>query len=125
MEVCQCSAVFPQDLTLPPVGATQVASQDVSMTSFLELAKKYRLKGQTTEELCRHNSAVAASIDKQQVRELGVALIFFFFSFFLLRSSIAYVTVFISSSTWAATFRLLQGYKCMLVILVFPFCVWL
>ena len=50
------------------VGTMPLASQDISMASFLELAKKYRLKGQTTEELCRHNSAVAASIDKQQVQ---------------------------------------------------------
>ena len=44
------------------------------------------------------------------------------FSFFFLRSSIggvAYVTVSNSSATWAATFRL-RGYKCMLVIFVFP-----
>ena len=43
------------------------------------------------------------------------------FSFFL-RSSIggvAYVTVFNSSATWAATFHL-RGYKCMLAIFVFP-----
>ena len=45
------------------------------------------------------------------------------FFFFFLRSSIrrgiAYVTVFNSSATWAATFRH-RGYKCMLVIFVFP-----
>ena len=43
------------------------------------------------------------------------------FSFFL-RSfigGVAYVTVFNSLATWAATFRL-RGYKCMLVIVVFP-----
>ena len=42
--------------------------------------------------------------------------------FFFLRSSIggvAYVTIFNSSATWAATFHL-WGYKCMLVIFVFP-----
>ena len=43
---------------------------------------------------------------------------------FLLRSSIggegiAYGTVFNSSATWADAFRL-RGYKCMLVIFVFP-----
>ncbi|KAK7109667.1 GATOR2 complex protein WDR24-like isoform X2 [Littorina saxatilis] len=48
---------------------TQLASEDVSMTSFLELAKKYRLKGLTTEELCRHNSAAAAAVDKYQVAQ--------------------------------------------------------
>ena len=40
----------------------------------------------------------------------------------LLRSSIGgvvYVTIFNSSAIWAATFRL-RGYKCMLVIFVFP-----
>ena len=49
------------------------------------------------------------------------ALVFSFL--FFLRSSIggvvAYVTGFNSSATWAATFRL-RGYKCMLVIFVFP-----
>ena len=43
----------------------------------------------------------------------------FFFEFFSLRSSIggvAYVTVFNSSATWAATIFHLWGYKCMLVI---------
>ena len=46
-------------------------------------------------------------------------IIIFFSFFFLLRYSIegvAYVTVFNSSGTWAATFRL-RGYKCVLVIL--------
>ena len=41
--------------------------------------------------------------------------------FFFLRSSlggVAYVTIFNSSATWAATFYL-RGYKCMLVIFVF------
>ena len=45
-----------------------------------------------------------------------------FFSFFL-RSfigGVAYVTVFNSPATWAATFQALRGYKCMLVIFVFP-----
>ena len=45
-----------------------------------------------------------------------------FFSLFFLRFSIggdAYVTVFNFFATWAATFRF-QGYKCMLVIFVFP-----
>ena len=49
---------------------------------------------------------------------LGVLLLCVFF----LRSSVrgvAYVTVFNSSATRAATFRL-QGYKCMLVIFVLP-----
>ena len=47
---------------------------------------------------------------------------FTYFFFFFLRSSIggvAYVAVFNSSATWAATFRL-RGYKCMLAIVVFP-----
>ena len=42
-----------------------------------------------------------------------------FFFFFSLRSSIAYMIVFNSPSTWAATFRL-RGYKRMLIIFVFP-----
>ena len=45
-----------------------------------------------------------------------------FLGVFFLHSSIvgvAYVTIFNSSTTWAATFHL-QGYKCMLVIFVFP-----
>ena len=65
--VCQSSELFHQNLAVQLVGRMQLASQDISMASFLELAKKYRLKGQTTEELCRHNSAVATSIDKHQV----------------------------------------------------------
>ena len=48
----------------------------------------------------------------------AVEAIFFFLSAFLHRR-IAYVTVFNSSATWAATFRL-RGDKYMPVIFVFP-----
>ena len=53
---------------------------------------------------------------------LAMALSHAFFLSFFLRSSIggvAYVTIYNSSATWAATIRL-WGYKCMLVIFVFP-----
>ncbi|KAK7484912.1 hypothetical protein BaRGS_00023832 [Batillaria attramentaria] len=43
---------------------------DVSMDNFLEMAKNYRLKGQTTEDLCRHNSAVASNIGKTRVSHM-------------------------------------------------------
>ena len=49
--------------------------------------------------------------------QLGV-LFFSFHSAFLL-GGVAYVTIFNSSATWATTFHL-RGYKCMLVIFVFP-----
>ncbi|PVD30506.1 hypothetical protein C0Q70_09773 [Pomacea canaliculata] len=45
----------------------QSACEDVSMMSFLDLAKSYQLKGRTTEELCRQNAAVASFLNKQQI----------------------------------------------------------
>lgn len=48
----------------------QSACEDVSMMSFLDLAKSYQLKGRTTEELCRQNAAVASFLNKQQVRTI-------------------------------------------------------
>lgn len=53
------------DLSLMPSGY-----QDVSMANFLQLALNYHLKGQTTEELCRHNSAIASSTGNVQVSQM-------------------------------------------------------
>ena len=56
----------------------------------------------------------------QVTNDATLRIFFFFFFFFCLPpiGGVAYVTVFNSSASWAATFNL-RGYKCMLVIFVF------
>ena len=43
-----------------------MTSEDVTMSSFLQMAKEYRLKG-PAYDLCEHNSGVAASANRPQV----------------------------------------------------------
>ncbi|XP_076468926.1 GATOR2 complex protein WDR24-like [Babylonia areolata] len=63
-----------------PLETSDVVSQDVSMGSFLELARRYHLKGQSTEELCRHNSAVGAAVNKHQIAQMWQLLADIFYT---------------------------------------------
>ena len=47
-------------------GGMKLTSEDVTMSSFLQMAKEYRLKG-PAYDLCEHNSGVAASANRPQV----------------------------------------------------------
>ena len=61
-------------------------------------------------------------VDVLKTSGIDLSKVVFLVCFLFLRSSIggvAYEIVFNSSASWAATFRL-QGYKCMLVIFMFP-----
>ena len=41
--------------------------QTLSLTWFVESAKRYKLKGRSLEELCEHNAAVARDLERHQV----------------------------------------------------------
>ncbi|KAL8586391.1 hypothetical protein ACOMHN_023006 [Nucella lapillus] len=78
--VFQQIAEPPETLDCAANPLLHLASQDVSMGSFLELARKYRLKGQSTEELCRHNSAISASVSKHQTAQMWQLLADIFYT---------------------------------------------
>ena len=48
-------------------GISEDIMRELKMTPFLDMAHKYKLQGGTVEELCKHNSKVAAEAGKIQV----------------------------------------------------------
>ena len=54
--------------------------QTLSMSWFVESAKRYKLKGRSLEELCDHNASVARDLERHQV------LLYYFYYYLILFS---------------------------------------